>query len=208
MALDGISIHALVDEFNNQLLNGKINKISQPEREELLITINTTNGNKRLLISANASLPFIYITDENKPAPATAPGFCMLLRKHIGAGRIIEIEQMGLERAIRFKIQHLNDMGDITFKYLYIEIMGKHSNIIFCNEENMIIDSIKHVPSSVSSVREVLPGRDYFIPAQEGKINPLEATEDYFKNTVLKKSNSIYKALISSFIGLSPTITN
>ncbi|WP_406545062.1 NFACT family protein [Pseudobutyrivibrio sp.] len=208
MALDGISIHALVDEFNNQLLNGKINKISQPEREELLITINTQNGNKRLLISANASLPFIYITDENKPAPATAPGFCMLLRKHIGAGRIIEIEQMGLERAIRFKIQHLNDMGDITFKYLYVEIMGKHSNIIFCNEENMIIDSIKHVPSSVSSVREVLPGRDYFIPAQEGKINPLESTEDYFKNQVLKKSNSIYKALISSFIGLSPTITN
>ena len=208
MALDGISIHALVDEFNNQLLNGKINKISQPEREELLITINTQNGNKRLLISANASLPFIYITDENKPAPATAPGFCMLLRKHIGAGRIIEIQQMGLERAIRFKIQHLNDMGDITFKYLYVEIMGKHSNIIFCNEENMILDSIKHVPSSVSSVREVLPGRDYFIPAQEGKINPLESTEDYFKNQVLKKSNSIYKALISSFIGLSPTITN
>lgn len=208
MALDGISIHALVDEFNNQLLNGKINKISQPEREELLITINTQNGNKRLLVSANASLPFIYITDENKPAPATAPGFCMLLRKHIGAGRIIEIQQMGLERAIRFKIQHLNDMGDITFKYLYVEIMGKHSNIIFCNEENMIIDSIKHVPSSVSSVREVLPGRDYFIPAQEGKINPLESTEDYFKNQVLKKSNSIYKALISSFIGLSPTITN
>ncbi|NEX01108.1 Predicted component of the ribosome quality control (RQC) complex, YloA/Tae2 family, contains fibronectin-binding (FbpA) and DUF814 domains [Pseudobutyrivibrio sp. NOR37] len=208
MALDGISIHALVDEFNNLLLNGKINKISQPEREELLITINTQNGNKRLLISANASLPFIYITDENKPAPATAPGFCMLLRKHIGAGRIIEIQQMGLERAIRFKIQHLNDMGDITFKYLYVEIMGKHSNIIFCNEENMILDSIKHVPSSVSSVREVLPGRDYFIPAQEGKINPLESTEDYFKNQVLKKSNSIYKALISSFIGLSPTITN
>ncbi|WP_405375197.1 NFACT family protein [Pseudobutyrivibrio sp.] len=208
MALDGISIHALVDEFNNQLLNGKINKISQPEREELLITINTQNGNKRLLISANASLPFIYITDENKPAPATAPGFCMLLRKHIGAGRIIEIQQMGLERAIRFKIQHLNDMGDITFKYLYVEIMGKHSNIIFCNEENMILDSIKHVPSSVSSVREVLPGREYFIPAQEGKINPLESTEDYFKNQVLKKSNSIYKALISSFIGLSPTITN
>ncbi|SCX78197.1 Predicted component of the ribosome quality control (RQC) complex, YloA/Tae2 family, contains fibronectin-binding (FbpA) and DUF814 domains [Pseudobutyrivibrio sp. AR14] len=208
MALDGISIHALVDEFNNQLLNGKINKISQPEREELLITINTQNGNKRLLISANASLPFIYITDENKTAPATAPGFCMLLRKHIGAGRIIEIQQMGLERAIRFKIQHLNDMGDITFKYLYVEIMGKHSNIIFCNEENMILDSIKHVPSSVSSVREVLPGRDYFIPAQEGKINPLESTEDYFKNQVLKKSNSIYKALISSFIGLSPTITN
>lgn len=208
MALDGISIHALVHEFNENFLNGKINKISQPEREELLITINTQNGNKRLLISANASLPFMYITDENKPAPATAPGFCMLLRKHIGAGRIIEITQMGMERAVRFKIQHLNEMGDITFKYLYIEIMGKHSNIIFCNEEDMILDSIKHVPSSVSSVREVLPGRQYFIPAQEGKTNPMEATEGYFKDTVLKRSDSVYKAIMSSFIGISPTIAN
>ncbi|QFJ55646.1 Rqc2 family fibronectin-binding protein [Pseudobutyrivibrio xylanivorans] len=208
MALDGISIHALVHEFNENLLNGKINKISQPEREELLITINTQNGNKRLLISANASLPFMYITEDNKPAPATAPGFCMLLRKHIGAGRIIEISQLGLERAVRFKIQHLNEMGDITFKYLYVEIMGKHSNIIFCNEDNMILDSIKHVPSSVSSVREVLPGRDYFIPAQKGKVNPLEATEDYVKNTVLKRSDSVYKAIMSSFIGFSPTIAN
>ena len=208
MALDGISIHALVYEFNQNLLNGKINKISQPEREELLITINTQNGNKRLLISANASLPFMYLTADNKPAPAQAPGFCMLLRKHIGAGRIIEISQMGLERAVRFKIQHLNEMGDITYKYLYVEIMGKHSNIIFCNEDNMILDSIKHIPSSVSSVREVLPGRDYFIPAQEGKINPLEATEDYFKTKVLKKSESVFKAIMSSFIGISPTIAN
>ena len=208
MALDGISIHALVYEFNQNLLNGKINKISQPEREELLITINTPDGNKRLLISANASLPFMYLTADNKPAPAQAPGFCMLLRKHIGAGRIIEISQIGLERAVRFKIQHLNEMGDITFKYLYVEIMGKHSNIIFCNEDNMILDSIKHIPSSVSSVREVLPGRDYFIPAQEGKINPLEATEDYFKTKVLKKSESVFKAIMSSFIGISPTIAN
>ncbi|MCR4829876.1 MAG: NFACT family protein, partial [Pseudobutyrivibrio sp.] len=208
MALDGISIHALVHEFNESLLNGKINKISQPEREELLITINTPNGNKRVLISANASLPFMYITEDNKPSPATAPGFCMLLRKHIGAGRIIEISQMGLERAIRFKIQHLNEMGDITFKYLYIEIMGKHSNIIFCNEDNTILDSIKHIPSSVSSVREVLPGRDYFIPVQEGKVNPLEISEDFFKSTVLKRSESIFKAIMSSFIGISPTIAN
>ncbi len=208
MALDGISIHSLVHEFNENLLNGKINKISQPEREELLITINTSNGNKRLLISANASLPFMYITDTNKTAPAVAPGFCMLLRKHIGAGRIIEISQMGLERAVRFKIQHLNEMGDITFKYLYVEIMGKHSNVIFCNEENMILDSIKHIPSSVSSIREVLPGRDYFIPAQEGKINPLECSEDFFKNHVLHRSESIFKAIMSSFIGISPTIAN
>ncbi|MCR4695035.1 MAG: NFACT family protein [Pseudobutyrivibrio sp.] len=208
MALDGITIHSLVDEFNRVLLNGKINKISQPEREELLITVNTKEGNKRLLISANASLPFMYITDTNKTAPATAPGFCMLLRKHIGAGRIIEISQMGLERAVRFTIQHLNEMGDITLKYLYVEIMGKHSNIIFCSEDNMILDAIKHIPSSVSSVREVLPGRDYFIPTQEGKVDPTTIKRDYFYDKVLKRSESIYKAIMSSFVGISPTIAN
>lgn len=208
MALDGLTISALTYEFNQLLLNGKINKISQPEREELLFTINTPEGNKRLLISANATLPFIYITEDNKPAPATAPGFCMLLRKHIGAGRIIEISQVDFERVIRFKIQHLNEMGDIAFKYLYVEIMGKHSNIIFCNEENVILDSIKHVPSSVSSVREVLPGRNYFIPGQEGKVNPLTVNHDDFTGQVLKKSASISKAIISSFTGISPVVAN
>lgn len=208
MALDGITIHALVDEFNTLLLNGKINKISQPEKEELLLTINTVSGNKRLLISSNASLPFMYITEDNKPAPQTAPGFCMLLRKHIGAGRIVDISQIGMERAVCFKIQHLNELGDVAFKYLYVEIMGKHSNIIFCNENNIILDSIKHIPSSVSSVREVLPGRDYFIPTQEGKVNPLKTTEDYFKNIVLKKPQSVSKAILSSFTGISPTIAN
>ncbi len=208
MALDGFTISFLTHELNRVLLNGKINKISQPEKEELLFTINTSEGNKRMLISANASLPFMYITNENKTAPAVAPGFCMLLRKHIGAGRIVEISQIGMERVVRFKIQHLNEMGDITFKYLYVEIMGKHSNIIFCNDENMILDSIKHIPSSVSSVREVLPGRDYFIPAQDGKIDPIKCDEDFFKNKVLKRSESVFKALMSSFIGFSPIIVN
>lgn len=208
MALDGLTIHALVDEFNKTLLNGKINKISQPEKEEILFTINTADGNKRLLISANASLPFIYITSSNKTAPLTAPGFCMLLRKHIGAGRITEITQLGFERVICFKIQHLNEMGDVAFKNLYIEIMGKHSNIIFCNEDDIILDSIKHIPSSVSSVREVLPGRKYFVPSQEGKINPEDTDENYFCNVALKKSSSISKAILSSFTGISPIIAN
>jgi len=208
MSLDGFTMRSIVDELNEQLLNGKINKIVQPEKEELLITINTTEGNKRLLISANASLPFLFITPDNKTAPITAPGFCMLLRKHIGAGRIISIEQVGFERVVRFKIQHLNEMGDITFKNLYIEIMGKHSNIIFCDENDKILDSIKHVPASVSSIREVLPGREYFIPVQEGKINPDTISEDYFKETILKKPTSISKALVSSIIGMSPVIAN
>ena len=132
----------------------------------------------------------------------------MLLRKHIGAGRIIEISQVELERVVLFKIQHLNEMGDVCIKHLYLELMGKHSNIIFCDDNNCIIDSIKHVPASLSSVREVLPQRDYFIPKQEGKISPLKLDFDYFIKSVLNHPISISKAILSSYVGISPIIAN
>lgn len=208
MALDGICIHAIVNELNNTILGGKINKIAQPEKEELLITIKSENGAFKLLLSANASLPFLYLTDSNMVSPANAPAFCMMLRKHIGVGRIINICQIGFERVIRFDIQHLNELGDVAIKHLYIEIMGKHSNIIFCDEKDMILDSIKHVSAQMSSVREVLPGRDYFIPTQEGKLDPTAVTEDYFKNTLLKKPSVVGKSIYSSLIGISPVIAN
>lgn len=207
MAFDGLFIHALCNELNSVLAGAKINKIAQPEKEELLIAGKSTIGNFRLLISANASLPLIYLTDDNKPSPATAPGFCMLLRKHIGAGRILSVEQIGYERVISIKIQHLNEMGDVSFKCLKIEIMGKHSNIIFCDENDIILDSIKHISLAVSSVREVLPGRKYFIPAQEGKISPSEVNPDTF-NEILKKPYSVSKAIYTSIIGISPIMAS
>ena len=152
MAFDGVTISALVAEFNDKLLNGRLYKIAQTESDELLLTIKNGKNQYRLLISANASLPLIYLTDKNKPAPLTAPNFCMLLRKHINNGRIISITQPGLERIVDFEIQHLDELGDIKTKHLIIELMGKHSNIIFVNE-GTILDSIKHVNSIMSSVR-------------------------------------------------------
>ena len=146
MAFDGITIAAVVKEMKEFLTGGRIYKIAQPENDELLLTIKTADGGqKRLLISAGASLPLIYLTQGNKPSPMTAPGFCMLLRKHLQNGRITDITQPGLERIIHFHIEHLNEMGDLCRKRLIVEIMGKHSNIIFVNEEDMIIDSIKHI---------------------------------------------------------------
>ena len=164
MAFDGITIANIVHELRETLLDGRINKIAQPEEDELLLTIKTQSGQRRLYISASASLPLIYLTETNKPSPMVAPNFGMLLRKHINNGRITDITQPKLERIIRFEIEHLDELGDLCKKYLVVEIMGKHSNIIFCNENNRIIDSIKHVSAQMSSVREVLPGRDYFIP--------------------------------------------
>ena len=173
MALDGITVAALTAELNQTILNGRISKIAQPEADELLLTIKAPSGQYRLSLSASASLPYIYLTAQNKVSPMTAPNFCMVLRKHIANGRIIAISQPGLERIIRITVEHLDEMGDLKKKNLIIELMGKYSNIIFCDENERIIDSIKRVPSQMSSVREVLPGREYFIPETQDKRNPL-----------------------------------
>ena len=131
MALDGIVIANLVKELQDSLTGGHISKISMPEKNELFLTVKNNARNYRLLISSDASLPLIYLTEQNKTAPLVAPGFCMLLRKHIGSGKITEIRQMGLERIIRIQTEQLNELGDLTQKRLYIELMGKYSNIIF-----------------------------------------------------------------------------
>lgn len=204
MAFDGITIAAMVQELNKNLKGGRINKIAQPEADELLITAKGPQGQHRLLMSASASLPLIYFTDKNKPSPLTAPNFCMLLRKHIGNARISHIRQPGLERVIEFELEHLNELGDPCKKLLIIELMGKHSNIIFCDENRMILDSIKHVSSHMSSVREVLPGRPYFIPQTQEKASPFSITENQFLQQVCQKPCSISKALYTSLTGFSP----
>ena len=113
MAFDGITIANIVKELNDTILNGRIAKIAQPENDELMITIKNNRTVYRLLLSASASLPLIYLTDNNKPGPMTAPNFCMLLRKHIGSARILSVTQPGLERILIFELEHLNELGDI-----------------------------------------------------------------------------------------------
>ena len=209
MALDGIVISNLVYELNQVLENARISKIAQPETDELLFTCKGPNGQARLAISASASLPFVYLTQENKQSPLQAPTFCMVLRKHIANGKILRIYQPGFERIINFEIEHLNELGDLCKKTLIVELMGKHSNIIFCNEDGTIIDSIKRISSATSSVREVLPGREYFIPTTQGeKQNPLECTRESFVATLSDKAMSINKAIYTSFTGISPLIAN
>lgn len=206
MAFDGITIANIVHELNRNLLDGRINKIAQPETDELLLTIKTPGGQRRLSISASASLPLIYLTEGNKPSPMTAPNFCMLLRKHINNGRITKIWQPKLERIIHFEIEHLDELGDLCKKELIVEIMGKHSNIIFCNEDGTIIDSIKHVSSQMSSVREVLPGRTYFIPDTMEKSDPLSVSFAEFQRVLTEKPIPLAKAVYTSFTGISPVV--
>ena len=158
MAFDGITIANITSELKQALTGGRIYKIAQPENDELLLTIKNNGTQYRLFLSADASLPLVYLTSTNKQSPMTAPGFCMLLRKHLQNAKIISISQPGLERIIHLELEHLNELGDVCRKKLIIEIMGKHSNIIFCDMDHKIIDSIKHISGMISSVREVLPG--------------------------------------------------
>ena len=204
MAFDGIVVANLVHELKSELLNGRIAKIAQPEADELLLTIKSPSGQRRLYLSASASLPLIYLTENNKPSPMTAPNFCMLLRKHIANGRIVDIYQPKLERIIHFTIEHLNELGDLCRKELIVEIMGKHSNLIFCTEDGTIIDSIKHVSAQMSSVREVLPGRTYFIPDTMEKSDPLSITPEEFTAVLQSKPLPLSKAIYTSFTGISP----
>lgn len=209
MALDGIVIANIVHELRNSLLGGRINKIAQPEKDELLITIKGQNRETyKLLLSAGAGMPLIYLTDNTKTSPMTAPNFCMLLRKHLNNCKILDITQPGLERIVSMKLEHMDELGDLKIKHLIIELMGKHSNIIFCDDSMTIIDSIKRVNHFMSSVREVLPGREYFIPQTTNKLNPLTLDYPSFSDNILNKAQTISKAIYTSLTGISPLIAN
>ena len=221
MAFDGLFLSALVSEFKTTISGGKISKIVQSEKDEIQLTIKKEKQQFFLHLSANPSIPLVYLSDKGKTAPLTAPNFCMALRKHIGNGFIQDITQasrnlpeQGLERVLLLHISHRDELGDIGIKYLSIEIMGKYSNIILLKEDFTILDAIKRISSVQSSVREVLPGRKYFIPDQFKKENllcfPLESLQTFLENK--KNPNTerdsgmenLSELLFQSFSGLSP----
>lgn len=206
MAFDGVTIAGIVSELKEKLIGNRIYKIAQPEKDELLLTVKGSCGQVRMLMSADASLPLLYLTERNKTSPMTAPNFCMLLRKHLQNARIVSVTQPGLERIVRFELEHLNELGDLCRKHLIIELMGKHSNIIFCDDQDMIIDSIKHISGMVSSVREVLPGRTYFIPKTQDKAELLSCTQEEMAAVLRAKSLPLFKAVYTGFTGISPSI--
>lgn len=206
MPFDGFTVNSLVHELNNTILDGKVEKIYQPEKDELLFIIRKLKNNFRLLISANPSLPKFHLMEEKKDNPLIAPSFCMLLRKHLLGSKILNIKQLSLERVIEISFEGIDEMGYKVEKSLIIEIMGRHSNIIFINNGDFtIIDSIKKVSPHMSSVRTVLPGLKYVYPPSKDRIDPLDISEKLFLNDIKNLSGSImaYKYLMKRFFGIS-----
>lgn len=200
MALDAVAIKALVGELQC-LVGGRVDKMHQPERDEIIVSVRTLEKSYKLLLSASSANPRFHLTEYTKKNPKTAPLFCMLLRKHTNSGKIKAIEQIDFERIVKISVDSYDELGDYTTKYIYVEIMGRHSNIILVNQEGRIIDSIKRIDDTVSSVREILPGGIYELPPrQEKKDLILWDKESELSLTGFKAD----KALINEIGGISP----
>jgi len=205
MAFDGIAVFCLVRELSAALCGGRIDKIYQPEPDEIILAIRGPGGNHKLLLTANASHPRLHLTAKAKQNPMTPPLFCMVMRKHLANGRIVSIEQPDFERVVHIHIEAFNEMGDLGVKTLTIEIMGKHSNIILTDENGRIIDSVKRVSFEKSSVREVLPGRTYSIAPSQNKQNPLLLQKDTFISLISQNDNvKLQNAVYQNYTGISP----
>jgi len=206
-----------MQEISQHILGGRVDKITQPEPDEIVIAIRGRGENHKLLLTTQSTAPRLHFTGLHKQSPMKAPMFCMVLRKHISGGRIVDIRQPDFERIIEFHIEALDEMGDRSVKVLVIEVMGKHSNIMLLgpgeadapgfSHSAKVLDAIKHVPPSVSSVRAILPGVRYTRPPG-GKANPLTADESSFAQAIFPQTAKIQQALYQTYTGLSPILAS
>ncbi len=209
MALDGIVLKGIEHELNNSIISGRIDKIYQPEKDEIILSIRAFGKSYKLLISSSSANPRVLFSNIPKENPPQPHMFLMILRKHIAGGKITRVETNGYDRILTIFVESLNELGDLSEKRLIIEIMGKHSNIILVNDKGIILDSIKRINHSISRVREVLPNKSYELPLTNGKISP----EDVLYFTFVEKIKedlkpSLYEFFINSFTGISPSLCN
>ncbi|MBP2639946.1 MAG: Fibronectin-binding domain protein [Firmicutes bacterium] len=205
MSLDGLSLSFVVQELHNRLIGGRIDKIFQPQKTTLLLTIRLANETVRLLLSASPDHPRLQITEKALENPEMPPAFCMLLRKHLEGGRISGLEQESLDRIVRLYIDHRDEHGEIVTKCIIAELMGKHSNLIL-TKNGIIIDAIKRVGLGISRQRQVLPGLAYSLPPGQFRLNLLETGTEIFIKTLLDvpPTSLLTKALIAIAIGVGP----
>ena len=206
MALDGAFLYAVKNELQ-PLVGGRIDKIHQPSREEVVIAIRTRSGSKKLYISANAGSARVHITEKSVDNPQTPPMFCMLLRKRLGSGKLLAVRQDGLERILFLDFECVNELGDIVTVTLACEIMGRCSNLIIIDNEGKVVDSIKRVDEEMSRERMVLPGMRYTLPPRDDRLNFLTAEPEEMTARLREvQPAELSKALIRVFEGISPVL--
>ncbi|MEH7122924.1 NFACT RNA binding domain-containing protein [Bacillus sp. JJ1773] len=205
MSFDGLFTRAMTEELTRELKGGRINKIHQPYKNEIILVVRANGKNHKLLLSAHPSYARVQLTNETHDNPAEPPMFCMLLRKHLEGYFLEDIKQVDLDRIMIFEVKGRNEIGDTSYKQLIVEIMGRHSNITLVDKtRNMILDSIKHVSFAVNSHRAILPGHEYILPPSQNKLNPFEADETEVLRQLDFNSGKLDKQLVSSFAGISP----
>lgn len=205
MSFDGLFTKAMVDELTRTLKGGRINKVHQPYKNEVILTIRANGVNQKLLFSAHPSYARVQLTNEAYENPSEPPMFCMLLRKHIEGYILEDVYQVENDRMIIFEIKGRNEIGDVSYKQLIIEIMGRHSNIVLVDKtRNIILDSVKHVSFAVNSHRAILPGQPYIYPPEQNKQNPFLAVEDDVLRKIDFNSGKLDRQLVEHFAGTSP----
>ena len=205
MPLDAICLTGVVHELRREILGLRIEKIQQPARDQVILTL---RGNRKLLLSAASSQARIHLTTISRENPASPPMFCMLLRKHLGGGRICDIQQPALERVVCLTIDIVDEMGETGQRKLILECMGRHSNLILLDGEDRIIDCLRRVDMEMSQQRQVLPGLFYHLPPAQDKLDPLAVEPEDLKRMVDQApcEMDIAAFLLDHFFGLSPLV--
>ena len=203
MPLDAICLQAVVNEISPALIGSRIEKIQQPARDQLVLLM---RGNRRLFICANPNQPRIYMTEQLRDNPSQPPMFCMLLRKHIGNGRIVSVEQSPLERVVTLAIEATDEMGEQSRFSLILEAMGRNTNLILTDKENRIVDCLRRVDLEMSQTRQVLPGLFYQLPPKQEKLDPLTVTEDDFFRAMGESEERAEARLTAKFTAISPLV--
>ena len=203
MPMDGLTLGFMARELKETLNGGKIEKVNQPEKDMLVLLIHAQGKNHKLLLSAAPSFARAHLTDASYQNPADAPMFCMLMRKHLQAGRITALEQLGGDRVLKITVESKDELGDTAPRELYLELMGRHSNLTLV-KDGRIIDAIRHVSGDMSRVRQALPGLPFVPPPAQDKIDPAELTEKALLEKLTVLAGPLDKALAASIRGLSP----
>lgn len=209
MSFDAIVTRALTDEFNNNYIGARVDKIYQTEKDEIMINMRSKDGSFKVLVSASSNNPRFYVSKITKENPSEAPLFSMILRKNLSGSKLVKVEQFGFDRAAQFVFSGYNEFHEEAFYYLVVEIMGKYSNIVLCNENHKVIDAIKRVSTVMSSKREIEPGLIYERPPVFDRVSPISVDEEDLKNMMTNNADlELRDFLMRSFLGLSTEIAN